>query len=66
MDGSLLLLGVKGAELTPEEAALFRKLRPAGFILFTRNISTPEQVRKLTDDLRGLSYDDPILGRAGG
>jgi beta-N-acetylhexosaminidase len=62
MDGSLLLLGVKGTELSPEEAALFRKLRPAGFILFTRNIATPEQVRKLTDDLRGLSYDDPILG----
>jgi beta-N-acetylhexosaminidase len=62
MDGSLLLLGVKGTELSSEEAVLFRKLRPAGFILFTRNIATPEQVRKLTDDLRELSYDDPILG----
>ena len=62
MDGSLLLLGVKGTELSSEEAALFRKLQPAGFILFTRNIATPEQVRKLTDDLRELSYDDPILG----
>jgi beta-N-acetylhexosaminidase len=62
MDGTLLLLGVKGTELSVEEAAMFRKLRPAGFILFTRNIASPEQVRKLTDDLRGLSYDDPILG----
>lgn len=62
MDGSLLLMGVKGLELSTEEAAIFRKLRPAGFILFTRNIASPEQVRKLTDDLRGLSYDDPILG----
>lgn len=62
MDGSLLLLGVKGVELSVEEAALFRKLRPAGFILFTRNITSPEQVRKLTDDLRGLSDEDPILG----
>jgi len=62
MEGSLLLLGVKGTELSVEEAAMFRKLRPAGFILFTRNIASPEQVRKLTDDLRGLSYDDPILG----
>ena len=61
MDGSLLLLGVKGTELSTGEAALFKKLRPAGFILFTRNIASPEQVRKLTDDLRGLSYDDPIL-----
>jgi len=61
MDGSLLLLGVKGPELSSEEAALFRKLQPAGFILFSRNVKSPQQVRKLTDDLRGLSYDDPIL-----
>jgi beta-N-acetylhexosaminidase len=61
MDGSLLLLGVKGTELSVEEAALFKKLQPAGFILFTRNITSPQQVRKLTDDLRVLSYDDPIL-----
>ncbi|MES2997237.1 MAG: beta-N-acetylhexosaminidase [Verrucomicrobiota bacterium] len=61
LDGSLLLLGISGPELTSEEAALFRKLRPAGFILFTRNIVTPEQTRKLTDDLRALSYDDPII-----
>ncbi len=61
MDGSLLMLGVSGPELTPAEAALFRKLRPAGFILFSRNIVAPEQTRKLTDDLRSLSYDDPIL-----
>lgn len=61
MDGSLLVLGIAGPELTCEEAALFRKLQPAGYILFTRNISTAEQTRKLTDDLRGLSYDTPII-----
>lgn len=61
MDGSLLLLGVKGTELGVEEAALFRRLQPAGFILFTRNIESPEQTRKLTDDLRELCLDEPIL-----
>ncbi|BCU77476.1 beta-N-acetylhexosaminidase [Luteolibacter sp. LG18] len=61
MHGSLLLLGVSGPELTPDEAALFKRLQPAGYILFTRNIVTPQQTRKLTDDLRALSYDDPIL-----
>jgi beta-N-acetylhexosaminidase len=62
MDGSLLLLGLSGPELTPEEAALFRRLQPAGYILFTRNIVTPQQTRKLTDDLRSLStYDLPII-----
>ncbi len=62
MDGSLLLLGVNGTELSPHEASLFKKLQPAGFILFTRNIASPQQVRKLTDDLRGLCTDEPILG----
>ncbi len=59
--GGLLILGVKGPELTPEEAALFRKLQPAGYILFSRNLASPEQTRQLTDDLRGLSYDLPII-----
>lgn len=60
-DGSLLLLGLDGAELSPAEAARFRKLQPAGYILFSRNISSPQQTRKLTDDLRDLSYDLPII-----
>jgi beta-N-acetylhexosaminidase len=60
-DGSLLLLGLSGPELTPEEAALFHKLQPAGYILFTRNIASPAQTRKLTDDLRDLSSDLPII-----
>ncbi len=61
MDGSLLVLGLAGLELTPAEAALFRKLQPAGYILFTRNIATAEQTRRLTDDLRELSLDIPII-----
>lgn len=61
MHGHLLLLGVSGPELTPEEASLFRKLQPAGFILFTRNIVSPAQTRRLTDDLRSLCTDEPIL-----
>jgi beta-N-acetylhexosaminidase len=61
MDGSLLVLGLEGPELTSDEAALFRKLQPAGFILFTRNIVSAEQTRKLTDDLRDLSSETPII-----
>jgi beta-N-acetylhexosaminidase len=61
LDGSLLMLGIAGPELAPEEAALFRKIQPAGHILFTRNIVSPEQTRKLTDDLRDLSVDTPII-----
>ena len=60
-DGSLLLLGIQGPELTPAEAGLFRKLQPAGYILFSRYILTTAQTRKLTDDLRGLHADEPII-----
>ena len=59
--GPLLLLGVSGPALTLEEAALFRRLQPAGFILFTRNIVTPQQTRRLTDELRGLTTSLPII-----
>jgi beta-N-acetylhexosaminidase len=61
MDGSLLMLGLSGPELTAAEAALFRKLQPAGFILFSRNIVTPQQTRRLTDSLRDLSKRPPIV-----
>ena len=61
MNGQLLLLGVRGPEIAPDEAAMFRKLQPAGFILFGRNIVSPDQTRRLTDDLRHFTLDEPIL-----
>jgi beta-N-acetylhexosaminidase len=59
--GQLLLTGVPGPELDPESAALYREIQPGGFILFGRNIKTPTQLRKLIDDLRGLSEIEPII-----
>jgi beta-N-acetylhexosaminidase len=59
--GQLLLMGVPGAELDPATAARLRALQPGGFILFGRNIKSPEQVRKLIDDLRDLSKIEPII-----
>jgi beta-N-acetylhexosaminidase len=52
-----------GLELTPDERAFFRDSDPAGYILFKRNIETREQMRALTDALRGLHGRDrlPIL-----
>jgi hypothetical protein len=43
-----------GLDLTSEERAFFRDADPAGYIVFKRNIATREQLRALTDDLRGL------------
>src|SRR5947207_8033425 len=59
--GQLLLVGVQGLMLGADEAKLLRRVQPGGFILFGRNIKTPEQLRKLINDLRNLSIIEPII-----
>ncbi len=56
-------LGLEGPTLTSRERDLFRAANPAGYILFRRNIETPDQLRALTDSLRTLSGNSrlPIL-----
>ena len=44
--------GVAGTSLTEEERAFFRAADPWGFILFARNIESPDQVRALCAELR--------------
>ncbi len=55
---SAAIYGCLGHRLTEDEKAFFAEVRPWGFILFRRNIDTPEQVRALTDELRA-SIGDP-------
>ncbi|MEO0413927.1 MAG: glycoside hydrolase family 3 N-terminal domain-containing protein [Verrucomicrobiota bacterium] len=59
--GQFLLTGVPGKELDSETAARFKKLQPGGYILFGRNIESPEQLRKLIDDLRDISDIEPMI-----
>src|SRR5947208_4721699 len=59
--GQLIMTGVPGKELDAKTADLFRRIQPGGFILFGRNIESPAQLRKLIDDLRGLSEIEPII-----
>lgn len=59
--GQLLLTGIPSTELDSATAARLKKLQPGGFILFGRNIQSAAQVRKLCDDLRGLSEIEPII-----
>ena len=59
--GQLLLLGVPGLEVDGEFADFIQRIQPGGFILFGRNISTPSQLRRLTDRLRELSLVEPII-----
>jgi len=56
------IFGPEGLQVTDWEKAFFREADPWGFILFARNIETPDQLRRLTSDLRQtVGRDAPIL-----
>ncbi len=57
------IFGCSGTALSPDERSFFRDADPLGFILFARNIETPDQVRGLVTALRGaVGRDDaPVL-----
>ncbi|PRH84932.1 beta-N-acetylhexosaminidase [Labrys okinawensis] len=62
MPQSALILGCSGLSLTPDERAFYRDADPWGFILFRRNVGTPDEVRTLTDSLREtVGRDAPVL-----
>lgn len=57
-----VIFGVSGLALSPDEAAFFREAEPAGFILFGRNVESPDQVRALVEALRDcLGRTAPVL-----
>ncbi len=47
-----LFVGVDGLELSADEAAFLREANPYGLFLFSRNIDTPEQLRRLCARIR--------------
>lgn len=49
-----------GLSLGDEEKAVFKDLDPFGFILFARNCDTPDQVRKLTDEMKQTVGRDDV------
>ncbi len=49
-----MIVGVSEAELTEDEESLFREYPPAGVILFPRNVTGKEQLRKLTSDIESV------------
>ena len=56
-----VIFGLSGETLTSDERAFFADAKPAGYILFRRNIVDRAQVRALTDDLRALHGRDDLL-----
>jgi beta-N-acetylhexosaminidase len=57
------VFGCAGLEVTADEAAFFRKVQPWGFILFGRNVESPDQVRALIASLRDAADrpDAPVM-----
>jgi beta-N-acetylhexosaminidase len=57
------IFGCAGTTLSADERAFFRDADPLGFILFARNIDTPEQTRRLTEELRSCvaRAEAPVL-----
>lgn len=47
-----VIFGCEGLSLTDKEKTFFSEMKPAGFILFSRNIESREQVAALTSEMR--------------
>lgn len=55
------IFGCEGPTLTPSERSFFADCDPFGFILFARNVESPDQLRKLTSDLRDAVGRDALI-----
>ncbi|VAV90669.1 beta-N-acetylglucosaminidase [hydrothermal vent metagenome] len=56
------ILDAEGLRLTAAEKAFFRRADPFGFILFDRNIDSPDQVRALCSEMRtAVGREAPIM-----
>ncbi|MEO8436656.1 MAG: glycoside hydrolase family 3 N-terminal domain-containing protein [Pyrinomonadaceae bacterium] len=60
--GQFFFIGLPGKELDAEARELLEEVKPGGVIIFGRNVESPEQLRKLLDDVRELLPVPPLLG----
>lgn len=63
------IIGISGHSVSDRERELFEKYKPAGFILFSRNIKDKEQVKNLVMDLRsciGNPHAPILIDQEGG
>lgn len=60
---SAVVFGCAGLALSDAEKEFFQRVNPLGFILFSRNIATPEQLKTLVQSLRETvgREDAPVL-----
>ena len=55
------IFGCLGPTVLSQEKAFFRDADPFGFIVFTRNVETPDQLYRLTSDLRASVGRDALV-----
>ena len=55
------IFGCLGPQLLPDERAFFRDADPFGFIIFARNVDNPDQLHRLTSDLRTAVGRDALV-----
>ena len=61
-----IIFGVKGYKLNKKEKIFFKKSKPWGIIIFSRNIKNLDQLKKLTDqinyhNIQYYAHDNPII-----
>ena len=56
-----VIYGISSTFITEEEKIFFSKNGALGFILFARNIDSPQQLKKLTSDLRELMEGEVLI-----
>jgi len=59
--GQLFIVGFEGKTLTPELEAFFKKYKPGGILLLSKNIESKEQLKTLISDLQNLSLKETGL-----
>ncbi len=59
---SALITGLSGATLSPDERAFYRDVKPAGVILFRRNVEDAALIRPLVDSVcEAIGRDDVLV-----
>ena len=58
MQRRAFICGLSGLALTPAERDFLGQTRPAGLILFARNVQSPDQVRRLIADAKAAAGGD--------
>ena len=57
------MVSVSGFELTDNEKYLLNRYKPLGVTLFSRNINTPSQVKKLISEIKEVvDLEDTLVG----